>query len=108
MRHKPVATLSLQGPTHLNEEGECTLQLCDEAPNHLEAGMKQQRYEQVQQAVAQLPAKYSRMVCLRYFEELSYKEVATELRYPVGAVKAHLHQARALMIALMLGRQEWL
>lgn len=105
VRRKRVATLSLQGPAHLSAEGECTLQVRDEEPNPLEAYIDEQRRERVQQAVARLPAKYCRMMQLRYFEELSYEEVATELHCPVGTVKANLHRGRALLLELPQGSE---
>lgn len=106
MRRKRLATLSLQGPAHLNEDGECTLQVCDEELNPLEAYVRQQRREQVQQAVAQLPAKFGQMLRLRYFDELSYEEMAAELQCPLGTVKANLHRARALLLAQLQGEKE--
>ena len=103
VRRKKLTTLSLQGPAHLSEEGECTLQVSDEDLNPLEACIKHQRREQVLRAVAQLPAKYSKMLHLRYFDELSYEEVAAELQCPVGTVKANLHRGRALLLELLQG-----
>ncbi|MGY3090850.1 RNA polymerase sigma factor (sigma-70 family) [Hymenobacter sp. UYAg731] len=60
----------------------------------------------MQEAVMRLPAKYVDLVRLRYFEELSYKEVATELQWPLGTVKAHLNRARALLAELLQGTKE--
>ena len=108
VRRKKLATLSLQAPAHWSEEGECTLEVCDEDLNPQDAYIRQQRCERVQQAVAQLPAKYVDLVRLRYFEELSYEEVATELQWPVGTVKAHLNRARALLAAALAGSEEGL
>ena len=48
-----------------------------------------------------LPAKYQRLVRLRYFDELSYEEIATELEAPLGTVKAQQHRARELMYDLV-------
>lgn len=106
MRRKRVATLSLQGPAHRNAEGECTLEVCDNELDPLEACMRQQRRERVQEAVEQLPPKYRTMLQLRYFEELSYEEVAAELQCPLGTVKAHLHRARALLLLALQGQEE--
>ena len=56
--------------------------------------------------VTKLPAKYQRLVKLRYFDELSYDEIATELDAPLGTVKAQLHRARELMYELVKGKKE--
>ena len=73
------------------------LDVCDHAPNPQEAFIRQQRIEVVQRVVTRLPAQYARLVCLRYFEQLSYAEVATELQVPLGTVKAQLFRARELL-----------
>ena len=57
-------------------------------------------------AVARLPAKCLRLVRLRYFEELSQEKVTAELRWPLGAVKAHRNRARALPAELLQGRED--
>ena len=57
-------------------------------------------------AVARLPAQYVDLVQLRYFEALSYEEVATTLQWPLGMVKVHLHRARTLLAELPQGSRE--
>jgi RNA polymerase sigma-70 factor (ECF subfamily) len=47
--------------------------------------------------VKKLPAKYQSLVTLRYFNELSYEEIAQEIDAPLGTVKAQLHRARELL-----------
>ena len=59
--------------------------------------LKKQRKEYLKKAVDRLPAKYKKLVELRYFQELSYDEVATELELPLGTVKAQLFRARELL-----------
>jgi DNA-directed RNA polymerase specialized sigma24 family protein len=45
-------------------------------------------------------------VKLRYFDELSYEEIAVELEAPLGTVKAQLHRARELMYDLVKGKEQ--
>lgn len=66
-----------------------------------EETIKTQKIELVQMFVTKLPAKYQRLVRLRYFDELSYEEIAKELDAPLGTVKAQLHRARELMYELV-------
>ena len=66
-----------------------------------EETIKPQKIELVQMFVTKLPAKYQRLVRLRYFDELSYEEIAQELDAPLGTVKAQLHRARELMYDLV-------
>lgn len=66
-----------------------------------EEAIKAQKIQLVQMFVTKLPAKYQRLVRLRYFDELSYEEIAKELDAPLGTVKAQLHRARELMYDLV-------
>jgi RNA polymerase sigma-70 factor (ECF subfamily) len=44
--------------------------------------------------VSKLKPRYRELVEKRYFEELSYEEIAEELNLPLGTVKAQLFRAR--------------
>ena len=65
-----------------------------------------QKIELVRMFVTKLPPKYQRLVKLRYFDELSYEEIATELDAPLGTVKAQLHRARELMYDLLKDKKK--
>lgn len=49
------------------------------------------RAERVRDMVARLPERLAQAILLRYFEELSEKEVAERLGIPVGTVKSRIH-----------------
>jgi RNA polymerase sigma-70 factor (ECF subfamily) len=51
--------------------------------------------ERLRDAVARLPEREAGVFCLRYYEELSYEEIAEALDIRVGAVGVALHKARA-------------
>lgn len=71
-----------------------------------EETIKTQKIELVRMFVTKLPAKYQRLVKLRYFDELSYEEIAKELDAPLGTVKAQLHRARELMYDLVKDKKQ--
>ena len=71
-----------------------------------EQTIKTQKIELVRMFVTKLPAKYQRLVKLRYFDELSYEEIAKELEAPLGTVKAQLHRARELMYDLVKDKKQ--
>ncbi|MFY0598847.1 MAG: sigma-70 family RNA polymerase sigma factor [Cyclobacteriaceae bacterium] len=71
-----------------------------------EATINTQKIELVRMFVTKLPAKYQRLVKLRYFDELSYEEIAKELQAPLGTVKAQLHRARELMYELVKDKKK--
>ncbi len=62
--------------------------------NPEERFIKSQKAEMVRQVVETLKPRYRRLILLRYFEERSYEEIATELDLPLGTVKAQLFRAR--------------
>ena len=51
----------------------------------------------LQSVIDELPKTYSTLIKLRYYEELSYEEIAEIIGVPIGTVKAQLHRARELL-----------
>lgn len=56
-----------------------------------ERAMESDRAERVREMVARLPERLAQAILLRYFEELSEKEVAERLGIAVGTVKSRIH-----------------
>lgn len=106
MRRKRLKTSSLSAALDLADGDTMLLDARDQNLNPQEALIRQQRMELVQRAVDLLPPKYARLVRLRYFDELSYEEVAQELKAPLGTVKAQLFRARELLLELLQGSRE--
>lgn len=106
IRKKRLDTMSLN-TSFKDDNGEAvTIDVQDKNLNPQEEAIKAQKIELVQMFVTKLPAKYQRLVRLRYFDELSYDEIAKELEAPLGTVKAQLHRARELMYDLVKGKKE--
>ncbi len=78
----------------------------DENLNPQEETIKEQKAELIQIFVDKLPPKYQKLVRLRYFQELSYEEIAIELEAPLGTVKAQLHRARELMFEMVKNKRD--
>jgi len=51
----------------------------------------------IEKAVANLPPDYRELIQLRHFAELSYEEIATMKKLPLGTVKNKLFRARNLL-----------
>jgi len=100
VRRKKLRTQSIHQQVPGSDGEGFFLEVPAREPDPQEAYIRAQRREQVQGLVERLPAKYQRLVRLRYFEELSYEELATETQLPLGTVKAQLHRARELLLAL--------
>ena len=59
-----------------------------------EAIIHTQKVKMMRQLVTKLKPRYRELVELRYFDELSYEEIAETLNLPLGTVKAQLFRAR--------------
>jgi len=64
--------------------------------------MDKQRVEMLRCAVSQLPDKYRKVVELRYYEELSYEEIAERLNISLSNVKIQLLRAKNMLSQLMV------
>ena len=106
IRKKRLETFSLN-TSYKDDNGESVnIDIEDKNPDPQEETIKSQKRELIQMFVTKLPAKYQRLVRLRYFQELSYDEIAQELDAPLGTVKAQLHRARELMYDLVKNKKE--
>ncbi len=106
IRKKRLDTMSLNTSFKDDNGDAVTIDVQDRNLNPQEEAIKSQKIELVRMFVTKLPAKYQRLVKLRYFDELSYDEIAKELEAPLGTVKAQLHRARELMDDLVKGKKE--
>ncbi len=106
IRKKRLETMSLD-TSFKDDSGEAVkIDVEDNELNPMEETIKSQKIELIRIFVDKLPPKYQRLVKLRYFEELSYEEIARELEAPLGTIKAQLHRARELMYDLVKGKKE--
>ncbi len=106
IRRKKLNTLSISS-AYTDSEGEAvSIEVEDENLNPQEQTIKMQKEELMQIFVDKLPPKYQKLVRLRYFEELSYEEIAQELEAPLGTVKAQLHRARELLYEMMKNKRD--
>lgn len=60
--------------------------------------------ERVQAAVANLPLDYRRLIVLRHFGNLSYRDMSGALDLPEKTVKSRLYTARQMLKDLLLNR----
>lgn len=55
--------------------------------------------------VKSLKPRYRRLIELRYFEDYSYEEIASELSLPIGTVKARLFRAKVLILNMIRSKK---
>jgi RNA polymerase sigma-70 factor (ECF subfamily) len=97
IRRQKMQTLSINQPTQGEDGSSMVFQIQDRDLIPDEQILKKQRKEIIARAVSGLPDRYQQLIQLRYFRELSYEEVAQELKIPLGTVKAQLHRAKELL-----------
>ena len=59
--------------------------------------IQNQKIKLMRDLVSKLKPRYKELIEKRYFEELSYEEIAEELNIPLGTVKAQLFRAREFL-----------
>ncbi|HRF76604.1 MAG TPA: sigma-70 family RNA polymerase sigma factor [Chitinophagales bacterium] len=70
-----------------------------------ESIIKDQRAGIMRTILDELNPKYKTLIEMRYFEELSYEEIAEKLNMPLGTVKAQLFRARNFLYELLAERK---
>jgi len=69
--------------------------------NPEETIIQNQKIKLMRNLVSKLKPRYKELIEKRYFEELSYEEIAEELNLPLGTVKAQLFRAREFLANLI-------
>src|SRR6202046_4170055 len=78
IRKKKLNTTSIHGMT--DEDGdEQTLQIKSDVLNPEEVSIKKQQTQELKILIDSLPSRYRNLITLRYFDELSYEEIAQQL-----------------------------
>ncbi|MBO9699655.1 MAG: sigma-70 family RNA polymerase sigma factor [Sporocytophaga sp.] len=106
IRKKKLDTFSISNTFKDDNGDNVDIDIKDASLNPQEEAIKSEKVEIIQTIVTKLPPKYQVLVKLRYFNELSYEEIAAEIDAPLGTVKAQLHRARELLYDLVKNRKD--
>jgi RNA polymerase sigma-70 factor (ECF subfamily) len=74
-----------------------TVSLQSDLPDPEETLINDQKIAVLRDIVNQLKPRYRNLIELRYYKEYSYEEISTELKLPIGTVKAQLYRAKSLL-----------
>lgn len=97
IRKKRLQTLSMDDTILPDSDREFSHNIRDYEPDPEQAMMHEQKLAHVRRLVEKMSVKYRTMIELRYYEELSYEEIAQELNLPLGTVKAQLFRAKEIL-----------
>ncbi|PWH81344.1 RNA polymerase sigma factor [Brumimicrobium oceani] len=101
IRKKRISLTSMDH-AFTNENGESVgMQIDGGFLDPEETFIKQQKVKAMRDVVDKLKPRYKELIIKRYFEELSYDEIAEELDLPLGTVKAQLFRAREFLANVM-------
>lgn len=106
IRKKRILTNSIDNPWKDKEGESVTIDVKDNSLNPEDENIKKQKIELIQTIVTKLPSKYQKLITMRYFQELSYEEIASNLDFPLGTVKAQLHRAKELLYDMVKHKRD--
>jgi len=78
-----------------------TINIQSDLPDPEESLINLQKITVLKEIVSQLKPRYKNLIELRYYKELSYEEISSELNLPIGTVKAQLYRAKTLLYNIL-------
>ncbi len=103
IRKKRLKTFSMDDTITAESDLQFSHNIRDYEPDPEQMMMHDEKIAYVRNLVQTLNTKYRAMIELRYYEELSYEEIATELNLPLGTVKAQLFRAKEILYHQLKG-----
>jgi RNA polymerase sigma factor (sigma-70 family) len=79
-----------------------TVNIQSDLPDPEESLINHQKIAALKDIVNQLKKRYKALIELRYYKEYSYEEISTELKLPIGTVKAQLYRAKTLLYNILI------
>jgi RNA polymerase sigma-70 factor (ECF subfamily) len=97
LRKKAISEVPLTRPASADENEGKEREFADDGISPYRALKNKQLSAAIDTAVEKLPADYRELIQLRHFAELSYEEIASMKKLPLGTVKNKLFRARNLL-----------
>ncbi len=96
---------SIQSKT-TTEVDDRVYKIADDNPTPEDKLIREQNLAQLLRYIKQLKPNYQEVINLRYFQELSYKEIAESLDEPINNVKVKLLRAKKLLSEIIAGTKK--
>lgn len=90
---------TIQNTSKDNEDN--YLEIIDDSPTPEDKIITEQNLAKLLRDIKKLKPHYQEVINLRYFQELSYKEISEELKEPINNVKVKLLRAKKLLAAII-------
>ena len=85
----------------ISKDSHDAFQVLDESPSPEDKLITEQHLAKLLKDIKKLKPKYQKIINLRYFQELSYKEISAELKEPMNNVKVKLLRAKKLLAEII-------
>jgi RNA polymerase sigma-70 factor (ECF subfamily) len=79
-----------------------TVNIQSDLPDPEESMINLQKIATLKDIISQLKPRYKSLIELRYYKEYSYEEISSELKIPIGTVKAQLYRAKTLLYNILI------
>lgn len=83
------------------DDEESAFQILDETPSVEDKLITEQNLAKLLRDIKKLKPNYQEVINLRYFQELSYKEISAQLKEPINNVKVKLLRAKKLLAEII-------
>ncbi|MGC1204923.1 MAG: sigma-70 family RNA polymerase sigma factor [Flavobacteriaceae bacterium] len=85
----------------ISNDDKSVYQILDESPSPEDELITEQHLAKLLRDVKKLKPHYQEIINLRYFQELSYKEISFQLKEPINNVKVKLLRAKKLLAGII-------
>ena len=87
-----------------DEEDQQAYNIADSSPSAEDELITEQNLSRLLQFIKELKPHYQEVIQLRYFQEMSYQEIAEHLDEPLSNVKIKLLRAKKLLAEIISGK----
>ena len=101
IRRKRMETFSIDEENETESGDSIRMDLQSPNLDPEEKYIKEQRAKLMREVLEKINPKYRMLIELRFFDELSYEEIADKTRLPLGTVKAQLFRAKDLLYQIL-------
>jgi len=85
----------------INTNDDIVYDIPDESPTPEDKIIREQNLAKLLKDIKKLKPHYQEVINLRYFQELSYKDISKELEEPINNVKVKLLRAKKLLAQII-------
>ena len=101
IRKRRIETLSIDEQVESDSGDSYSIEIKGHTLDPEEKYIKEQRARLMRELIDKLNPKYRMLIEMRFFDELSYEEIAEKTNLPLGTVKAQLFRAKDLLYQVL-------